>query len=244
MRRQEPASPPRRQEPFPDGTGQNTLTYLVTPIKYNLFKIACPLCAVRNPFLTERRKNKMRSRQRNIFEKYGDIFFVTSTVAGHINLFSDKSLCKIFMENLEYYQTRGDYRIIAYILMPDHFHLVLRVNPDHLISKCVGNLKRITSRKISEYLFRNNRVRQLDRLQKAVRLESTNDSRIWKYRFDSLVINNEYILRQKIDYVHNNPVRRGLVENACDWPYSSASNYDKTKNGIIFVETDWEYLID
>jgi len=184
----------------------------------------------------------MRSRQRNIFEKCGDIFFVTSTVVGHIDIFINKSLCKIFIDNLEYYQERGDYKILAYVLMPDHFHLILKIRQDCSISQCIGNLKRITSRKISEYLINYRDCRLLDQLRMAASSENTDDSKIWKYRFDCLVINNVSTLRQKMDYTHNNPVRRGLVSSASEWPFSSANNYNGSDDGIIAVEKNCDYL--
>jgi len=186
----------------------------------------------------------VRSRQRNIFEKYGSLFFITSTVVGFIDLFNNRHLCEIFMENLKYYQTRGDYKIMAYVLMPNHFHLILKILPEFNISQCIGNLKRITSRKITEYLNNTGNIETIRRLWIAAQKESAIDTRIWKNRFDCFVINNEETLRQKIEYIHDNPVRQCLVENPNNWSFSSAKNYKKTNTGNIYIETDWNNLVD
>jgi putative transposase len=184
----------------------------------------------------------MRSRNRKEFEEYGNLFFITSTIVGFLRVFDDPGTCQIFMTNLDYYQKRGDFVIIAYVLMPEHFHLVLNLKSDQNISRCIGNLKRITSRQISFYLKGKNQEQLISDLDKMAALEPAVDSRIWKPRFDSFVILKEETLGQKIAYIHANPVKRGLVENYEDWPYSSARNYARRGDCIIAVDVEWKCL--
>ena len=63
-----------------------------------------------------------------------------------------------------------------------------------------------------------------------------------EYRFDSFVITNEDTLRQKIEYIHNNPVRAGLVREATEWLYSSAVNYAGLSDVLIPVDIEWKCL--
>lgn len=184
----------------------------------------------------------MRSRNRNNYEKYGNIFFVTSTVVGSIDIFKIDLLCKIMIEKLRFYQNRGDFTIIAYVVMPDHFHLVIKTNNDKSISDCIGNLKRITSRETTAKLKDLEEAKILSELDQMAALEPTHDSRIWKHRFDSLVIVNEETLRQKIEYIHNNPVKAGLVSEPDEWVYSSARNYGGSADVVIPVDTEWKCL--
>jgi putative transposase len=184
----------------------------------------------------------LRSRNRNNFEKHGEVFFVTSTVVGFIEIFKIDSLCEIMIEKLRFYQDRGDFILLAYVIMPDHFHLVINTKNDKTISECVGNLKRITSREITAALRKLNNWDFLAKLDRAAALEATHDSRIWKHRFDSLVILNEDTLRQKIEYIHNNPVRAGLATKPSDWFYSSARNYEGMDDVPIFVDTEWKCI--
>lgn len=183
----------------------------------------------------------MRSRNRQIYEKHGNLFFVTSTVVGSLKIFKIDSLCKIMTNNLAFYQDRGDFTILAYVIMPNHFHLVLKTN-DKSISKCMGNLKRITSREISAKLKSLGEKRILAELDKATALEPTDDSKIWENRFDSLVIVNEDTLCQKIDYNHYNPIKAGLVSEPNEWLYSSARNYEGSDDVVIPVDTEWKCL--
>jgi putative transposase len=184
----------------------------------------------------------MRGRRRSDFEQYGDIFFITSSVVGFVKLFNLKSLCDIMIDGLIYYQSREDFTILAYVIMPEHFHLVIKVSKGLTVSKCIGNFKRITSRKITSELEGTRNKGFLSSLRKSAMLEPTKDSRVWEYRFDSFVITNENTLRQKIDYIHNNPVKAGLVSEPTQWRYSSARNYADLDGFIVPVDVEWRCL--
>lgn len=184
----------------------------------------------------------MRSRNRETFEKSGDLHFVTSTIVGHVNLFSCPPLYEILIDNLRFYQDRGDIVLLAYVLMPNHFHLIIKTARDNTISSCVANFKRITSRQISMYLKETAKFEIISQLTVAAKAEPARDSRIWKPRFDNLVLVSETVLRQKIDYIHFNPVKKGLVPNPVDWPYSSARNYAKHPNLLLDVDNEWRSL--
>ncbi len=184
----------------------------------------------------------MRARKRNNFERHGDLFFVTSTVVGFVKLFEMKSLCHIMIENLNYYQNRGDFTIIAYVIMPDHFHIIIKTNKGLSVSQCIGNFKRITSRKITSELEKKGNKKLILSLSKNALLESSSDSRVWEYRFDSFVLTNEVTLRQKIEYIHNNPVKSGLVSEPTEWRCTSARNYAGLDDVLLPVDVEWRCL--
>jgi REP element-mobilizing transposase RayT len=183
----------------------------------------------------------MRGRDRNKYESFGDVFFITSTIVGFIKLFERKHICHIIIENLRFYQTRGDFIILAYVIMPNHLHFVLKTNKQKSISKIMANFKRITSRQISDLLKKSGECCILKTLSQAASLESE-PSKIWKPRFDSLVITNMDTLCQKIEYIHNNPVKKRLTVKPEDWPYSSARNYTGLGNVLLDVDTNWNCL--
>jgi REP-associated tyrosine transposase len=181
----------------------------------------------------------MGKRNRNSYEQLGNLFFVTSTIVGFVEVFESEPLCDIMIENLRFYQDRGDFTIIAYVLMPNHFHLVLRVNGDKPVSECIANLKRMTSRQITAYLRQVSNKELLTALKKKAEKEAAVDSKVWKPRFDCFVLTNEDTLRQKIEYIHSNPVRKGLVDYTTAWKYSSASDYYGGSKGTLKVDTEW-----
>ena len=61
---------------------------------------------------------------------------------------------------------------------------------------------------------------------------------VWQEGSHPQEIYGEKMLIQKIDYIHNNPVRRGYVDEAREWRYSSARNYGGME-GLLEVKTDW-----
>ena len=183
----------------------------------------------------------MRSRQRHLFESINNLYFVTSTIVGFINVFND-DLYNIFVDDLSYYQKRGDFVILCYVLMPNHFHLIIKTSTKCNVSSCVANIKRISSRHISSYLAKNNGGGLLQLLKNKASEEPSPDSKIWKPRFDCMVIIKEDILKQKIGYCHYNPVRAGLVKEPTDWPYSSSRNYTGFSEVPMAVDNSWKCL--
>lgn len=184
----------------------------------------------------------MRSRNRQHYESYGNLFFITSVVVGHISMFNHNQYSDIFVSSLKFYQDRGDITLIAWVLMPNHFHLIAKTNNVSNISTVIGGLKRYTSRKVGELLQKTDNLKLIKLLREAAIQEPGKATTIWKPRFDSLVITSEEVLKQKIDYIHTNPVRKGLVDEPTQWYYSSASAYEG-KSGIdVEVDTKWRCL--
>lgn len=126
--------------------------------------------------------------------------------------------------------------------MPDHFHLILKRPPDLSLSEIVGNLKRFTSRRIKVVLGDLHMFSILTQLRSAAQNEPAEDTAVWKPRFDSLVITSVNTLRQKIEYIHYNPVRKGLVKEPEAWKYSSAKNYVGKEGMLLPVDTEWRSI--
>jgi len=158
----------------------------------------------------------MRSRDRKQYNIPGIAYFVTTSTVGKTGLFHIPPLRQILIDNLIFYQNRGDFELIAYVIMPSHIHLI--INPvRHDISKCIGDFKRMTSRQIGKWLDAHEKTELLEKLSFAAGREPTPDSKIWQYRFDCISIGSELVLRQRINYIHNNPVRAKLANEPHDW---------------------------
>lgn len=65
--------------------------------------------------------------------------------------------------------------------------------------------------------------------------------KIWQDRYDRQVIYTEKVLTRKIDYIHHNPVKAGLVDKPEDWYYSSAADYAGREKGPVLVWKDWRF---
>ena len=106
------------------------------------------------------------------------------------------------------------FTIDAWVLLPEHLHCIWTLPPgDHDFSGRWGRIKAGFSRRAKELLHDE---ALLTRSRKNKR-----ESTIWQRRFWEHAIRDERDLRTHMDYIHYNPVKHGLVEQVCDWPYST-----------------------
>ena len=71
-----------------------------------------------------------------------------------------------------------------------------------------------------------------------------NDYKLWKPRFDDLIVNSEKQLKIKMEYIHNNPVKAGFVEHAEDWTYSSAVDWLTARRGLLSIDKEYQWLVE
>ena len=151
-------------------------------------------------------------------QKHGQCFFITSTFKdwkkfGDMDGFYDE-----LIKSIDYCLLKYDGKLIGYVLMPSHIHLLIIIDGNNLGS-FMRDFKKYTSQKI------------------AVDLGITGG--MWMPRYDRVVIDSEEILRQKLEYIHGNPVKSGLVENPQDWKWSSAADYLIDNKGRINICKGW-----
>ena len=159
--------------------------------------------------------------------------FVTSTVVEWIPVFASAAYNSVITDSLVFCREHKGLLLHAYVVMDTHIHLMVTA-PD--ISTFMRNFKSFTGKKIIELLEADNKAWVLARLEffkKCYKMESVHQ--IWQEGFHPQLISTEEMLRQKVDYLHHNPVRRGLVSSPEHWVYSSASNY-LLGNGVIKVD--------
>lgn len=149
-------------------------------------------------------------------------YFITITARKFIPLFTDETVVRILFDSLEFLRRNDGLKVYAYIVMPNHIHLVVGCDSKS-INNMVGGFKSYTSRSIAEYLELNN-APLLKKFEKSA--YKGQNYAIWQETFRSEIIYDEAFLRQKVDYIHNNPVKGGLVESADDWQYSSCRQFE------------------
>jgi len=133
---------------------------------------------------------------------------VTTSLSQKTRSFSEGE-AKIVEETILESASRKEIMLYAYVIMPDHIHLLFR--PISLgISKTVRLIKGRASRKINKGSF-------------------------WRKGFFDFAILTDKKFKEKFNYIHYNPVKKGLVEKAEDYKYSSAMEY-RTKYGEVFYE--------
>lgn len=146
--------------------------------------------------------------------------FITCTITHWIPIFTRKESVDIIRESLKYLQTSDGLKIHAYVILENHLHLI--VSSDNL-PKTIQKFKSFTAKEILSLLKINKVYTILEQLafyKKAHRRETS--YQLWQEGYQPKEIINEDMLKDKIDYMHQNPVKRGYVENPTHWLNSSA----------------------
>jgi putative transposase len=127
-------------------------------------------------------------------------------------------LCSAWTEAKE----RHNILIFAYVIMPDHVHLL--ASADREMADILRLLNGIAARRIIEHLRQNGHEGSLLKLRGGIR-ERNHRHSVWQHHADSLQIFGEDTFCQKVDYIHLNPVQAGLVNGPLEYRYSSARSW-------------------
>jgi len=101
------------------------------------------------------------------------------------------------------------------------------------------DFKRYTSVEIRKQSQRENRKYLLERFKCNAEFTKNQKYKVWMDRFDDLIITTQKVMGIKINYIHFNPVKAGLVDRPEDWEFSSARNYYLDDHSLIRVNTTW-----
>jgi REP element-mobilizing transposase RayT len=155
-------------------------------------------------------------------------YFVTWTSVDWLPLFDKEPYRQIVLDSLNYFRTEKNTQLNAFVIMPTHLHAILWPEIGISLSDVIRDFKRFTSREISREANRQRATEFIEVFQRARnenRAQDVSTYQVWQEGSHPEAIFTEKFARQKMDYIHMNPVRAGLVEMATDWPYSSAKAY-------------------
>jgi REP element-mobilizing transposase RayT len=130
-------------------------------------------------------------------------YFVTKCVEARRPILAVPAAAEVVIESLAHVRRRGQIKLLAFVVMPDHYHAVLSLLPGHDLSDLM--------RRIGSYTA--NRIRRLLEL----------DQPMWQADgFFDRACRNDKEVYDAVEYVHDNPVRKGLMAVPEEWPFSSA----------------------
>jgi putative transposase len=163
----------------------------------------------------------MRTRYRIV--ENDQVYFITSTIIEWLPVFTRKPFFDLLIESINYSRTHKGLKIYAYVIMDNHLHLIGR--GDNL-GKTIKEFKSHTAKWIIKLSEQENKSWLLNQFKfyKQTQKKKCN-YQVWQEGYHPQLISSEEMIRQRIDYVHHNPVRAGLAEKPEDWLYSSARNF-------------------
>jgi putative transposase len=151
------------------------------------------------------------------YQDCGCFHFLTFSCYRRQPLFSDSAAYDVFEQEFEAARRRCGFVIGGYVLMPEHVHLLVGEPPRLTLASAIQVLKQLTSR----------------------RLKVSGEPQFWQLRYYDFNVHNEEKRVEKLRYMHRNPVKRGLVEKAEDWPWSSFRHYATGQRGTVEIESHW-----
>jgi putative transposase len=172
------------------------------------------------------------------------INFLTFTTIGWIDLFTRPVYKEIILDSLKFCRKKKGLLLQGYILMPNHLHLIVSAAPGKYLSDIVRDFKKFTSSEIKGYLqdYQNIESRR-DWMSSIFGIAgrdnpANKEFQLWKNDNHPIALYSLEVIKQKLEYIHMNPVRAGFVSCPEHWIYSSASNYAGIES-IIEIDFLW-----
>jgi putative transposase len=166
--------------------------------------------------------------------------FVTITVVEWIDIFSREIYKEIFLECLRYCIIHKGLKVHAWVIMTNHVHLIIS-SQGNKIADIVRDLKKFTSREIIDmiaYIPNESRRDWMLSIFRFTGSRKKNDStyQLWQFGYHPVELSSNKMLGQRLKYIHENPVKSGLVWEPCHYKYSSAVDYFGDGKGLLEIE--------
>ena len=173
--------------------------------------------------------NEHRKQVRH-FHEPGDLHELTFSCFRRMQLLTNDEWRKLFCQAVDRAIPNWSFRLVAFVIMPEHVHLlVLPTSEPVEIDNLLKAIKRPHSGRIKKLLAKEN-----DPLLDQLTVQERPGTRTFRYWQEGpgydRNLSTESVVMAAIDYIHLNPVRRGLVARAIDWKWSSAGWYGSDKS--------------
>ena len=156
------------------------------------------------------------------------LYFLTFQVIDWVDIFTRQSYRDIIIDSLTYCRQQKGLKVYAYVIMSNHIHAIMSTERSNL-SDVIRDFKRHTASQALE-LIKNSTESRKDWLLKrfefaAMRHKRNSQYQFWTHENHAIELESEKFIKQKLAYIHDNPVRAGYVDHAEHWIYSSQRNY-------------------
>jgi putative transposase len=151
------------------------------------------------------------------YQQTGDIHFITFSCYRRAPLLAEPQARDTFVIALEKVRRWYGFYVTGFVVMPEHVHLLLSEPERSNLAVVLQMLKQIVSHKLNEHAT----------------------IPFWQPRYYDFNVRREQKLMEKLDYMHHNPVQRGLVTRPEDWTWSSARHYATGEEAAVEIESRW-----
>ena len=167
------------------------------------------------------------------------VYFTTSTIVKWIDIFTRISYKEIITKSLNYCIENKGLEIYAWVLMSNHLHMICKAKDGFHLSEILRDFKKFTSKQIIQEIQISNESRAewlLDKFAfEAKRTRRAENYKVWQDANHTIEIGAYIDIDEKMNYIHQNPVKAGSVYNPEEYVYSSAIDYSGGKGLIKIV---------
>jgi len=173
----------------------------------------------------------MRSRYKVL--EHSTPHFITSTVVEWLPVFTSSTYCDLLIESLKFCRGQKGLKLYAFVIMDNHIHMVCYAEN---LPRLMQEFKSYTASRLIQSIEKSGNKRLLNDLAYFKRHDkSESRHQFWQEGYHPQAVTTEEIMNQKMEYLHFNPVRRGLVDKPEYWRYSSASSF---YGGVPVMDVD------
>lgn len=168
------------------------------------------------------------------------LYFITFAVVGWIDVFTRREYCDILIESLKYCQREKGLVLWAWCIMSNHVHLIVSRSKAFLIEAIIRDFTKYTSVQLCRTIAANRSASRRDWMlsyfsRAAVESKKHSQYMFWQNDYRPVELSTKAIMDQKLAYIHDNPVRAGILERGEDYVYSSAKDYYSGTQGLLDI---------
>ena len=167
--------------------------------------------------------------------------FITFSIVNWIDALTRNDYKEIIVNSLQYCINEKGMMLHAWIIMSNHVHLIISAKKDFELSNILRDLKKYTSKQIIKAIEENPKESRKEWMiwmfgRAGKRNSNNKDFQFWQQDNHPIELSNGTITKQRLNYLHENPVRAAIVYDAHDYIYSSAIDYYTNRKGRIEIE--------
>jgi putative transposase len=149
------------------------------------------------------------------------IFFVSVNLRRALSRLTNPEYARL-VEAIEQSRRKLHFLFLGYVLMPDHWHALIWPVYPLTLSRVIQDIKWMAARSLNQARHSSGQV--------------------WQHQFWDRFVRHRQEFRERLDYMHLNPVRKGLVRQPQDWPWSSYHNYGLDKEQVKSCPMQIDYV--
>lgn len=167
--------------------------------------------------------------------------FITSTVVGWADALSRPEYKDIILNSLDYCRRHKNLLVHAWVLMNNHLHLVVSAANEADLPSIIRDFKKYTSGRLITAIADNPSESRKEWLLSMFSFagKSNNDNehyQFWQKDYHPVELSTDALFQQRMNYLHENPVRAGIVREPQHYLYSSAIDYYEQKPGLLAID--------